>query len=128
MGEHVRPELAEVGSDANIMNAFDIMKGNMKGLDQKWINGARKGKNGPVIDYMAPEARKNMHTAQLRYEQATGKTPEGTKSTVEKPPASIPVIREQLGAALKKAKTPEGRQAILEKAKSWGVYGLETQP
>ena len=122
------PSLPKSVRDANIMNAFDIMKGNMKGLDQKWINGARKGKNGPVIDYMAPEARKNMHTAQLRYEQATGKTPEGTKSTVEKPPASIPVIREQLGAALKKAKTPEGRQAILEKAKSWGVYGLETQP
>jgi len=121
------PSLPKAVRDGNIMQAFNIMKGNMKGLDQKWINGARRGKNGPTIDYMAPEVRQNMHTAQLRYEQATGRTPEGTKSTVERPPAPIPEIREQLGRALKKADTPEKKAAILERAKKWGVYGLETQ-
>jgi hypothetical protein len=121
------PSLPKAVRDANIMEAFGIMKGNMKGLDQAWINGARKGRNGPTIDYMAPEVRRNMHTAQLRYEQATGRTPEGTKSTVEKPPAPIPEIREQLGRALKKADTPEKKAAILDRAKKWGVYGLETQ-
>jgi hypothetical protein len=122
------PSLPRAVRDANIMEAFELMRGNMKGLDQKWVNGARKGKNGPVIDYMAPDTRHNMETAQLRYEQATGKTPTGERSTVTKPPAPIPVIREQLSAALKKADTTEKRRAILERAKSWGVYGLEAQP